>query len=134
MHLIYAKLRPKSEVLTFASLAKLEKIEEVHAGNYLGWCYVALPVVAAFSAAQKDTAPSCGMPQQGKGGDFHMAGSLMALSLVQGGPAPSFLSDAIVQCLCGNEYLQASIDQVPDLEVQEKLKMVHFLILCCMYV
>lgn len=67
-------------------------------------------------------------------GEFRMAGSLMALSLVQGGPAPSFLSDAMVQYLCGNEYMQASIDQVPDLEVQEKLRMVHSLILWCMHV
>lgn len=65
-------------------------------------------------------------------GEFRMAGSLMALSVVQGGPTPSFLSDTMVQYLSGNKkYMQASIDQVPDAEIQEKLRMVHSLIIIC---
>lgn len=60
-------------------------------------------------------------------GHFRMAGSLMAMSVVQGGPAPAFSNHAVVQYLCGKqEDIVATIAQVPDFEVQEKLKMVHF--------
>lgn len=55
-----------------------------------------------------------------------MAGSLTALSLVQGGPPPSFLGDVMVQYLCGEQrYMQANIAHVPNPEVQEELRMVH---------
>ena len=58
-------------------------------------------------------------------GHFRMAGSLM--SLVQGGPAPAFVNHAVVQYLCSRqEDIVATIAQVPDFEVQEKLKMLHF--------
>lgn len=58
-------------------------------------------------------------------GHYKMAGSVMAMSLVQEGPAPSFLNHAMVQYMCGKrEGIQATIAQVPDIEVQEKLKMV----------
>ena len=54
-----------------------------------------------------------------------MVGSLMAMSMVQGGPAPSFLNHAIMQYMCGKQGLLALIAQVPDIEVQQKLKMLH---------
>ena len=57
-----------------------------------------------------------------------MVGSLMAMRMVQGGPAPSFLNHAIVQYMCGKqEGLLATIAQVSDIEVQRKLKMVNIL-------
>ena len=60
-------------------------------------------------------------------GHFRMAGSLMAMSLVQGGPAPAFLNHAVVQYLCGNkEDIVATIAQVANVNVRNKLTMVHF--------
>lgn len=51
-------------------------------------------------------------------GHFCMTGSLMTMSLVQGGPAPSFLNHSMVQCMCGkHEGMLATFEQVPDIEV-----------------
>ena len=59
-------------------------------------------------------------------GHYKMVGSLMAMSLAQGGPAPSFLNHAMVQYMSGKrEGMLPTIAQVPDIEVQQKLKMVN---------
>ena len=59
-------------------------------------------------------------------GHYKMVGQLTAMSFVQGGPAPSFLNRAMVQYMSGKlEGTLATIAQVPDIEVQQKLKMVN---------
>ena len=55
-------------------------------------------------------------------GDFHMLGVIIVLSLTQGGPAPIFFAPSIVDYLfggCGN--IRASIGDIPDCDVQDKL-------------
>lgn len=52
---------------------------------------------------------------------FFQAGKLVAISLLQGGPSPSYLSKATAHYLIhGMEGLTVSIDEVPFSQIKEK--------------
>ena len=57
---------------------------------------------------------------------FYFIGSIVALSLVHGGPAPSFFSPAVADYIVhGVQNVRATIDDVPDEQVQQKLMKVN---------
>ena len=55
-------------------------------------------------------------------GDFYKMGTFIVLSITQGGPGPTFLAPSVVDYLFGGtEAAKGCIDDVPDIEVREKL-------------
>ena len=63
---------------------------------------------------------------------FFIVGKMLALSLMHGGPAPTFLADSIVNyILHGNT--DGKVTDVPDQSVQDVLLKVHVLWLCPIY-
>ena len=58
-------------------------------------------------------------------GYYFIMGCIIVLSLTQGGPAPSFFAPSVVDYLVGGSgNVRPCIDDVPDYEVQEKLRKV----------
>lgn len=54
--------------------------------------------------------------------DYFLAGRIVAMSLVHGGPAPHFLSPLMYQALISNSPLNVQIDDVYDEELKSSLK------------
>ena len=54
--------------------------------------------------------------------DYFVAGQIVAMSLVHGGPAPHFLSPLMYQALISNIPLNVQIDDVYDIELKSSLK------------
>lgn len=60
--------------------------------------------------------------------EFREVGRFFAMSILQGGPAPQFLSPTIAHyLLCGDEGLQPEISDIPDSEVWAKVQKVYIL-------
>lgn len=58
--------------------------------------------------------------------EYREVGRFFAMSILQGGPAPQFLSPTIAHYLLyGDEGLQPEISDIPDCEVRAKVQKVH---------
>ena len=59
-------------------------------------------------------------------GYFFIMHCIIVLSLTQGGPAPSFFASSVVDYLVGGSgNVRPCIDDIPDYDIQEKLKKVY---------
>ena len=55
----------------------------------------------------------------------HTIGKMIALSIIHGGPAPTFFADPVTDYLFGEKrQFKASCEDIPDLDIQEKVKKV----------
>lgn len=52
---------------------------------------------------------------------YYYIGMIIALSLIYGGPAPAFLSPSIADYIAFGSASSASILDIPDLSIKEKL-------------
>ncbi len=58
---------------------------------------------------------------------FFYIGSIFALSLVHGGPSPSFLALSVADYIVyGVKAVQVSVDDIPVYEIKERIKLVSF--------
>ena len=64
-----------------------------------------------------------------KGSSYLIAGRIIALPLIYGGPAPHFFARAIAEYFLGITSYTVSIEDVPDYCVQQKLFRVFILLL-----
>ena len=78
--------------------------------------------------------PSCKVPQHNalalRNGEFYLIGSIIVLSLMQGGPAPTFFAPSVVEYLFRGQCPEIpSISDIPDPVVQQKLFEVSVILL-----
>ena len=64
------------------------------------------------------------------GSSYLIAGRIIALSLIYGGPAPHFFARAVAEYILGITLYTVSIEDVPDYSVQQKLLKVLISGLC----
>ena len=56
---------------------------------------------------------------------FEKIGKMIALTVVHGGPGPAFFGQAVVDYLIGGiSSVKANVSDIPDVEMQSKIKMV----------
>lgn len=59
-------------------------------------------------------------------GEFYKMGVFIVMSLMQGGPGPTFFAPSVVDYLFGGtEAVKGCIDDIPDIEICEKLHKVN---------
>ena len=74
-----------------------------------------------FSGREECRVPSANLAELGKNTYKHV-GEMMAVSLVHGGPAPAFFAPAVADyILHGMNKVKATVSEVPNLEVVDKL-------------
>lgn len=56
--------------------------------------------------------------------EYFLAGKMIAVSIVHGGPAPHFLSKNLVHYMLGNPSFSATVEDVQDEEIGKVLKQV----------
>ena len=55
-------------------------------------------------------------------GVYHTIGKMIALSIIHGGPAPTFFADPVIDYLLGEKrQFKAKCQDIPDLEIQGKV-------------
>lgn len=57
--------------------------------------------------------------------EYFIAGKMIAVSIVNGGPAPHFLSKNLVNCMIGDPSFSATIEDVKDEEIGKVLHQVQ---------
>ena len=56
---------------------------------------------------------------------YYTIGKMIALSIIHGGPAPTFFADPVIDYLFGEKRLfKASYEDIPDLEIRQKVEKV----------
>ncbi len=77
-----------------------------------------------FSGREECRVPAANLAELGRNTYKHV-GEMIAVSLVHGGPAPAFFAPSVADyILNGMKKVNATVSEVPSLEVAEKLKKV----------
>jgi len=83
---------------------------------------------ALFSGSEECRVLAANLAELGKNTYKH--GEMIAISLIHGGPAPAFFAPAVADyILHGINKVKAMVNEVPDLEVRDKLKVSSHMII-----